>query len=312
MGRRRAGLNVAGSRESVTVGIAMKASNILSTRKRWTIRSTAILGLALAVQALATTQELVDEDVQREYFETADYDKGGWISFREAEASMLLDREEFSRYDADGDGRIDSEEFAARYRLTVEQIGGFQPPIPDNTDTTAPPRGAEELRNTYDVDLNGSLDMNELGTLIADYQIPDLTAALAMNQLDRSGNGRLELIELEFVATLLDALRTASVNILPTTGATTLEGLFGVPIDRPERPGQVTRPPRIGGPIQPFARLDLDRDEAITVDDLTTLEFPMALPVRPATVIASLDTNGDGQLDRAEFRAAMGAAREDD
>jgi Ca2+-binding EF-hand superfamily protein len=239
-------------------------------------------------------------------FETADYDSSGWISYREAEQSLLHDREEFARFDSDGDGRIDLNEFAARYAAALEQVGGFQPPIPEVEQAVAPPRGPEELRDAFDTDLNGAIDLTELTTLIADYQIPDLPAGLAMSQLDRSGNGRLELIELEFVSTLLDAIRSTDTAILPSAGATTLEGLFGVPIPMTVRRGQIARPPRIGGPVDPFARLDLDRDGGIDVEDLNDLQFPMALPVRPATVIASLDTDGDGRLDAAEFRRAMG------
>ncbi|MEO0650993.1 MAG: EF-hand domain-containing protein, partial [Planctomycetota bacterium] len=178
--------------------------------------------------------------------------------------------------------------------------------VPPVEDSKPPPRGAIELRNAYDADLDGSVDLTELTALITDYEIASLTPQLAMSQLDRSGNGGLELIELEFVATLLDTLRSS--GILITTEASTLEELFGLPIERTVRPGQVQRPPRIGGPIQPFARLDLDRDGGVTVDDLETLQFPAALPVRPATVVASLDANGDGKLDRDEFRRAMGAA----
>lgn len=268
-----------------------------------------LLALPVVVPfAALAAQDLVDEERQQAYFATADYDGSGWISFREAEDALLLDREDFGLYDSNRDGRIDAEEFGERYRSTVEQVGGFQPPVPPVEDTKPPPRNAIELRNTYDVDLDGTVDLSELETLINDYEIPSLTPQLAMSQLDRSGNGGLELIELEFVSTLLDTLRSSGV--LLSTTASTLEELFGLPVERTVRRGQVQRPPRISGPIQPFARLDLDRDEGITVEDLSTLQFPAALPVRPATVIASLDTNGDGRLDRDEFRRAMGAELE--
>lgn len=244
---------------------------------------------------------------EREYFATADYDGNGWISFREGEQALLLDRAEFGRYDADTDGRISPEEFGARYRTAIERVGGFQPPVPEDTGVAAPARGAEQLRNAYDKDLNGALSLAELEAVFADYEVPDVDPTLALSQLDSNGSGRLELGEIGFLTTLLDTLRTSPVHLFGVEG-TTLEGLFGTPIERPAGLGQVPMPPRIPGPVRPFTRLDLDRDGGITVEDLQQLEFPMALPVRPATVIASLDGDGDGRLDPDELARALGGS----
>lgn len=266
----------------------------------------AALGLSLAGGQETPVEDPPEPTVQeREYFATADYDGNGWISFREAEQALLLDRDEFARYDADSDGRISPTEFGERYRLTIERVGGFQPPVPDGEDVVAPARGAEQLRNAYDRDLNGALDLAELELLLVDYEAPDVAADLALSQLDVNASGRLELGEIEFLTDLLDSLRTSPVHLYGAE-ATTLEGLFGVPIERPGGFGQVPMPPRISGPVRPFTRLDLDRNGGITVEDLTELEFPMSLPVRPATVIASLDRDGDGALDADELAAALG------
>jgi Ca2+-binding EF-hand superfamily protein len=274
----------------------------------WLTSLPAAAGVALLLPGRTVGGQEPDLEAQEaEYFATADYDGNGWISFREAEAALLLDRTEFGRFDQDSDGRIDAEEFGRRYRSSIEQMGAFQPPVPKADSGAPPPRGAEQLRNSYDRDLNGGVDLAELETLIADYRIENVTATLTLSQLDRNGSGRLELVELEFLSTLLDKLRVSAQNIFGTEEATTLADLFGLPVERPAGHGQVPRPPRVNGPVLPFTRLDLDRDGAITAEDLLVLEFPMALPVRPATVIASLDRNGDGRLDAAEFTAAMGA-----
>jgi hypothetical protein len=38
---------------------------------------------------------------------------------------------------------------------------------------------------------------------------------------------------------------------------------------------------------------------------MTELQRPIFLPIRTAAVLATLDTNGDGALDEAEFNACM-------
>ncbi|WP_419192315.1 hypothetical protein [Engelhardtia mirabilis] len=245
---------------------------------------------------------------EREYFSTADYDSNGWISFREAEQALLLDRDEFGRYDTDSDGRVSQAEFGARYRAAIERVGAFQPPVPPAEAVAAPARGTDQLRNAYDTDLNGALDLAELTRLLDDYDVPEIDPALALSQLDADSSQRLELNEIGFLTTLLDTLRSSPVHLFGAE-ATTLEGLFGTPISRPAGLGEVPMPPRIAGPVPPFTRLDLDRDGGITVEDLTALEFPMTLPVRPATVVASLDLDGDGALSSAELDAALGGKR---
>jgi len=64
-------------------------------------------------------------------------------------------------------------------------------------------------------------------------------------------------------------------------------------------------PPLTLGPLPHFHRLDLDRDGGISLEDLTELQTPIQISVRPSTVINVLDRDGDGKLSAAELRAAL-------
>jgi len=77
------------------------------------------------------------EQMAARFFKVADYDHDGWISFREGRDSLELDRQRFTYYDTDRDGRITREEFTTVYRATIRKVGAFKPPIPDPTDPDA-------------------------------------------------------------------------------------------------------------------------------------------------------------------------------
>ncbi len=248
----------------------------------------------------------------RDYFQIADYDGSGWLSFEEASEALGIDRDGFRLFDRDRDGRISFEEFTARYREVVERGGLFAEPRPQSLRPIPPLRTAEQLRAAYDLDLNGALDETELGLLLDDYRITSLTPRLVLSTLDRDGTGRLELPEIAQLAELLRALRREQ-ELFGEEGraaAPSLHELFGKRLGRPTGPGHVPSPPRIAGPVHPFARLDLDADGAIDLADLDALEFPLTLPVRAASVLASLDLNGDGRLDLEELRLAFEGPRE--
>ena len=64
------------------------------------------------------------------FFRICDHDHDKWISFREANYSLLLDRGRFQRIDTDSDGGITRQEFDAYYDETVERTGAFRDPVP--------------------------------------------------------------------------------------------------------------------------------------------------------------------------------------
>ncbi|MCB9913799.1 MAG: EF-hand domain-containing protein [Planctomycetes bacterium] len=81
--------------------------------------------------------------------------------------------------------------------------------------------------------------------------------------------------------------------------------LFGRVEPREEVLHGTPEPDRIVGPVPTFRRLDYDGDGGITRADLTELARGSSLEPRLNTLLATLDTNGDGRIDATEFRASM-------
>lgn len=180
------------------------------------------------------------------FFGIADYNRDGWISFREASASLELDQVRFSAYDKDPrDGRITPDEFRAVYAETVRSLGAFRPPRPD------PETGGAEIE---------------------------------------------------------EAAPLEAEPIEPTAPPTSVTDLFGRAEPRRDDEELIPRPPRIAGPIPVFRRLDLDADGLISGGDLEELLRPLQVRVRINAVLASLDADGSGAVDREEFSASMRGA----
>ena len=82
----------------------------------------------------------VDNSVESQYFKISDHDKNRWISFREANYSLLFDRGLFSKVDVNSDGRISRPEFDLFYAETTERAGSFREPRrqPETKGSTTP------------------------------------------------------------------------------------------------------------------------------------------------------------------------------
>jgi len=237
----------------------------------------ALAGLALPVLHLAPTQERdqaksrdpqatgekqggergAKDDAERAalaatYFRIVDYDRNGWISFREASESLGIDRRRFSVYDEDRDGRITQEEFTKVFLSTLDRLGAVPPPVPNPDDPNAP----------------------SLADLLAENEETPET----------------EEAEAPVPKTLLELLGKVTPRGADDRGA--------------PQPGEIV------GPVPSFYRLDYDGDGGISLENLELLARGSGLDLRLNTLLASLDLNGDGLIDRSEFAASMRSAPE--
>ncbi|HET6204697.1 MAG TPA: EF-hand domain-containing protein [Planctomycetota bacterium] len=96
-----------------------------------------ILGVAAGIgtprraAAQGSAPAALEEEEVRARFRFADRNRNGWISLREAEECLSLDRAVFARFDRDRDGRVTLEEFARRCRTNLRAGAPLPgPPFP--------------------------------------------------------------------------------------------------------------------------------------------------------------------------------------
>jgi len=242
--------------------------------------------------------------LQRPVFMTIDYDHNGWLSYTEARASVGIDRAEFALYDRDRDGRIVLREFVVRYDEIVAQTGAFRVPLPDPRADWSKAPSAAAMRNECDRDADGTLDVDELKTLLERWKRPELEAASVLEKLDGDGDGRLGHGELATLAHLADAAILGGDGAR-RSGATNVVELFGAVTPNNAAYGATKSVPRVVGPIPHFVRLDLDRDGSLTLAELARLQEGSGMATRAGAVLAALDLNGDNRLTEREFLSGL-------
>jgi len=239
------------------------------------------------------------------YFAICDRDGNGWMSFKEAQASLGLDQAGFATYDADADGMVLAGEFRRRYLAIVNAGGVFAPPKTKAVPRAALPSTGEKMLESFDLDRDGAVDGAELDTALVDLGAARMDPEAMLDQFDYDGSRKLELSE---IADLLALLNPGS-RIRRGPAPKSIDELFGTLIPRSSGTASTLEPPRINGPVSTFRRLDADADGRISTRDLNELQRPFTFPVRPAAVVAALDTDGDSTISPAELHAAMDAPR---
>lgn len=242
-----------------------------------------------------------------EFFAIADHDGNGWISYREARESLDVDRLTYSAFDADRDGRVRLAEFEERLAY-IEERGGFvRAPRPSEGPVLLPTRNSEQLRNAFDTNADGALEEFEIDQLLATYRRHDVPTRIVIEKLDTNNSKKLELDEL----TSLSQLLSTTYSELDERAARpsqdlSIDALFGGLTEPTIVEYQRTQsPPRIGGPVRPFRRLDLDGNGEVSIEELERLQRPLTLEVRIGAVLAALDADGNGTLSSDEFAGAL-------
>jgi Ca2+-binding EF-hand superfamily protein len=265
------------------------------------------------------------EEAQRyalhQHFPVLDLDGNGWLSLREAEITLSVERAEYQLLDADHDGRLLEAELLPQKDRILARLGALHPRQPI---VVLPPPGPEEVAEAptppeeppaprvprfypapvhllaqHDADHSGGLATDEVVALLAEIRL-QLSADMVVGQMDQDDSGQLEAGELWPLCFLV------ARHLPPPTPSSEVDP--DAPTDSPAGTEpetlEATSPPLQGRTH--FARLDPSADGAIDDTDLRALQSPARLGVRVEAVLSALDENGDGRLSEAEFRRAMG------
>jgi Ca2+-binding EF-hand superfamily protein len=243
-----------------------------------------------------------DDQLVTRYFNDCDENGNGWISFREAESAMSLDRDSFKIFDTDRDGRIDAIEFKTRYAAIKKLGGAFPAPATSGHARRTSTRSPETLVRAYDKNADGILDTLELKRLFEETSGSTLPPDVAMGILDLDKSGKLEAPELAHLAAILSRSGSGEPTGPPPES---IDELFGKRMKRAPQSAATAQALWIPGPVPAFKRLDFDEDGELSANDLIELARPLQVPVRIHAIIAALDTDGDGTLSEAEFRSSM-------
>jgi len=277
------------------------------------VRELQIRGKSRALGADERVFALADEEQLRGWFTICDHNANGWISFSESAHSLRCTRGRFQHFDLDRDGRLipaEFQEYYLHYALTAQ---GFTAPRRKKSSGPPPQRTPEQVRNAYDADLDGGLNLFELKRLLIDYDQEFSDPERLLAALDSSGDQLLTIDELEGLGAVLSPSEPATVDA--TDGhpsPKTIADLFGQVTSRGTEEEPVPGPPQIVGPVGHFRRLDLDDDGYISLADLELLGRPVRVRMRPGAVLSTLDRDGDMRLDMAEFLAGISSLEERD
>jgi hypothetical protein len=86
-----------------------------------------------------TEVEAAQAKLLGEHFQLCDLDASGWLSLRETEVTLSLDRGDFRRMDVNKDGRLDRAEFSAQGEQLLARLGARPVNPPLKKPATEPP-----------------------------------------------------------------------------------------------------------------------------------------------------------------------------
>ena len=262
------------------------------------------------------------------HLELCDLDDNGWISLREAEATLGATLEESRAFDRDRDGRIDRDEFARRFERALELLGAVSPPTktsPGPTpatpvptlELTIPPAAQEtfpapsDLLAAYDADGSAGLNVDEVAESLRRANAL-LSAEVIVEQTDIDESGELDASELGPLATMLSqrdpwrapgserhTLTSTEETPAPPSAASIVDA------DETEGPGPIlvellppTRPERTRPPSPDFG-----------AGELSTGAESGTTSGRPYGHFARLDADGDGRVGPRDLESLVAPVR---
>jgi hypothetical protein len=283
------------------------------------------------ITAAADHRAAVEQEEDRlltEHFRLCDLDGGGWLSLREVEVTLSLDRGDFRRLDANQDGRIVPWEFSAQGAQLLGRLGALPPSPGRQASPPEPPSGPplevaaepgpeepapgepagsaatasaflsmpvrpRDLLARYDADQSSGLDSAEVEKLFLEAGLA-LSPELVVAQMDPDDSAQLEASELVAIAWMVsrhvpEVLRPPPEPVAP-------------PVEHP-----VAAVERSAGLATHFGLLDEDADGFVDEADLRALQSPARLDLRLRVLLSAMDLDVDGRLSAAEFRGSMGA-----
>ena len=200
-------------------------------------------------------------------------------SMRNASADQTEISSEFNRLDLNSDLRLTPDELPDEYierlmRADLNQDGAVS--IQEFKEVIALVRQREELQEL----IFRQLDLNNDGYLTTD-ELPERLRNRIM-PADQNQDGLVNLTELK------NAVDQQQINLLDNQSHPT-------DVQPSDGPAHDQHPPQSGDPEEFFLRLDLNRDNQITLDEV---------PQQGSGRIMRADLNGDGIITHAEFREA--------
>ncbi|MFT7668863.1 MAG: hypothetical protein ACI8X5_001563 [Planctomycetota bacterium] len=157
--------------------------------------------------------------------------------------------------------------------------------------------------HVYDADLDGQITVEEyIFVSLETFKIYSAFKAPIPNPDDPTALSRLQALSDQMEA---DALAAEEDSYLPAE-ASSVQELFGRVIQRVQHEHSAPRPNQIVGPVYSFRRLDQKNTGYVTRKDMEDMLLGAGIDIRPNSILAALDMNGDNAISKEEFRVAMG------
>eukprot|EP00283_Hemiselmis_rufescens_P002513 CAMPEP_0173428676 /NCGR_PEP_ID=MMETSP1357-20121228/7575_1 /TAXON_ID=77926 /ORGANISM="Hemiselmis rufescens, Strain PCC563" /LENGTH=936 /DNA_ID=CAMNT_0014392731 /DNA_START=38 /DNA_END=2844 /DNA_ORIENTATION=+ len=249
----------------------------------------------------AEEAQMVAEIEAEQAFDTIDQDQKGFFTLNDLWDDLELKgyevtreqvEEMFASMDVNGDGLVSMGEFKAAMGLPDDLIAEAQ--VIEEMHIQA-----EEVFDTIDTDMSGTLEFEELWEYLNKHggTLSKEEAQEKFKSLDTNGDGKVSLEEFKQYLQLPDEIPPEAIPIGDAPGDAMAEA------EMAEQEAHVEAE-------MEFDQIDVDGSGSLDFDEIwADLEHKTGVQIsRDAAleVFRSIDLNGDGKVSMAEFKVAMG------